>query len=150
MRELYRVAGFEEAPKHVVLATQPDEQRKLFAEALRRNVPGRGGELMNYVEELIEQGRREGRHEGELKGQVRAIEGVVARDIPWSTIEAATGIDEPTFRPPLTAHRPRRLTRAELPSPAQAQVPDGLAVARAQFVAVSRSRFAAYVSGMNW
>ncbi|MCY4485409.1 MAG: hypothetical protein OXC12_21275 [Spirochaetaceae bacterium] len=61
---------------------------------------------MNYVEEMIERGRREGRQEGrqegrregELKGQVRAIEGFVARDIPWPTIEAATGIDETTFR----------------------------------------------------
>ena len=69
---------------------------------------------MNYVEEMIERGRREGRQEGELKGrregrqegrregelkgQVRAIEGFVARDIPWPTIEAATGIDEATFR----------------------------------------------------
>ena len=97
--ELYRAKGFEEVAKHVeyVLATQPAAQRKLFAEALRRNVPGRGGEVMNYVEEMIERGRRE----GELKGRrefVRAIEGFVARDIPWSTIEAATGIDEATFR----------------------------------------------------
>jgi len=53
---------------------------------------------MNYVEEMIERGRREGRREGELKGQVRAIEGFVARAVPWSTIEAATGIDEATFR----------------------------------------------------
>ena len=49
---------------------------------------------MNYVEEMIERGRRKGRQEG----QVRTIEGFVARDIPWSTIEAATGIDEATFR----------------------------------------------------
>ena len=110
--ELYRAAGFEEVAKHVeyVLATQPQAHRKLFSEALRTNVPGRGGEVMNYVEEMIErgrregrqegrrEGRREGRQEGELKGQVRAIEAFVARDIPWSTIEAATGIDEATFR----------------------------------------------------
>ena len=98
--ELYRAKGFEEVAKHVeyVLATQPEAHRKLFAEALRRNVPGRGGEVMNYVEEMIERGRREGRREGELKGQVRAIEGFVARAVPWSTIEAATGIDEATFR----------------------------------------------------
>ena len=102
--ELYRAAGFEEVAKHVeyVLATQPEAQRKLFSEALRRNGPGRGGEVMNYVEEMIERGRREGRRtgrrEGELKGRVQAIEGFVARDIPWSTIEAATGIDEATFR----------------------------------------------------
>ena len=49
---------------------------------------------MNYVGELIELGRQE----GELKGQVRVIEGFVARDTPWSTIEEATGIDEATFR----------------------------------------------------
>ena len=118
--ELYRAKGFEEVAKHVeyVLATQPEAQRKVFSEALRRNVPGRGGEVMNYVEEMIERGRREGRQEGrrkgrqeghqegrqegrregELKGQVRAIEGFVARDISWPTIEAATGIDEATFR----------------------------------------------------
>ena len=96
--------GVRGVAKHVeyVLATQPEAQRKVFSEALRRNVPGRGGEVMNYVEEIIERGRREGRQEGrregELKGQVRAIEGFVARDIPWPTIEAATGIDEATFR----------------------------------------------------
>ena len=61
---------------------------------------------MNYVEEMIErgrqegrrEGRQEGRQEGRREGQVRAIEGFVARDIPWTTIEAATGIDEQTFR----------------------------------------------------
>ena len=66
--------------------------------------------MKTYAEELLQEGRREGRQEGrregrregrqegELMGQVRAIEGFVARDIPWSTIEAATGIDEATFR----------------------------------------------------
>ena len=98
--ELYRAKGFEQVTKHVeyVLATQPEAQRKLFAEALRRNVPGRGGEVMNYVEEMIERGRQEGRREGELKGKVRTIDGFVARDTPWPTIEAATGMDEATFR----------------------------------------------------
>ena len=122
--ELYPDEGFEGAAMHVeyVLATQPKEYRKLFSEALQRNVPGRGGEMMNYVEELIERGRQEGRREGELKGrqegelkgrqegelkgrqegelkgQVRVIEGFVALDTPWSDIEEATGIDEATFR----------------------------------------------------
>ena len=38
--ELYRARGFEEVAKHVeyVLATQPEAQRKVFSEALRRNV----------------------------------------------------------------------------------------------------------------
>ena len=106
--EVNRRDGFAAAVKHVeyVLATQPEERRKLFAEALRRNVPGPGGEVMNYVEEIIEQGRQEGelkgRREGELRGrregQLQAIKGFVARDVPWSTIEAATGIDEATFQ----------------------------------------------------
>ena len=69
--ELYRAKGFEEVAKHVeyVLATQPEAQRKLFSEALRKNVPGRGGEVMNYVEEMIERGRREGRQEGRQEGR---------------------------------------------------------------------------------
>ena len=100
MGELYRAVGFEEVAKHVeyVLATQPDEHRAAFVEALRRNVPGRGGDVMNYVEQLIERGRREGRREGKLEGQVRTIEGLLGRDVPWSIIEAATGIDEAAFR----------------------------------------------------
>ena len=61
---------------------------------------------MNYVEQLIERGRREGRQEGrqegrrkgKLEGQIRTIEGFLERDIPWSSIEAATGIDEAAFR----------------------------------------------------
>ena len=57
---------------------------------------------MNYVEELLEQGRREGelkgRRESELKGQLRTIERFVVREVPWSTLETATGIDEATFR----------------------------------------------------
>ena len=105
--ELYPDEGFEGVAMHVeyVLATQPEENRKLFSEELQRNVPGRGGEMMNYVEELLEQGRQEGRQEGELKGRqegrrevVRMIEGFVAQDTPWSAIEEATGIDEAAFR----------------------------------------------------
>ena len=100
MGELYRAVGFEEVAKHVeyVLATQPDEHRAAFVESLRRNVPGRGGEVMNYVEQMVERGRREGLQEGELRGQIRIIEGFLGRDVPWSTIEAATRIDEAAFR----------------------------------------------------
>ena len=29
--------------------------------------------------------------------QVRTIEGLLGREVPWSTIEAATGVDEATF-----------------------------------------------------
>ena len=47
--------------------------------------------------EGLQGGRREGLQEGELRGQIRTIEGVLGRDVPWSTIEAATGIDEVAF-----------------------------------------------------
>ena len=103
-----------------VLAAQPEERHPAFGEVLRRNVPGRGGELMNYVERMVEQGRREGmvnvermveqgrqegiqegrqegRQEGELRGRLQAAQGLLGR-VPWSTIEAATGIDEAAFR----------------------------------------------------
>ena len=43
-----------------LLATQPDKHLAIFAAALRRNVPGRGGDVMNYMQQLIERGRREG------------------------------------------------------------------------------------------
>ena len=103
MGELYRVLGeraFEQVTKHVeyLLATQPDEYLALFAEALRRNVPGRGGDVMNCLQQLIERGRREALQEGELKGQIRTIEGFLERDFSWSTIATATGIDEAAFR----------------------------------------------------
>ena len=42
--------------------------------------------------------RAEGRREGELRGKVVTIEGLLGHEVPWSTIEAATGIDEPAFR----------------------------------------------------
>ncbi len=100
MGQLYPAAGFDEVAMHVeyVLATQPEERQRVFGKALRRHVAGRGGELMNYVERMVERGRREGRQEGELRGKVQTIQGLLSRDVPWSTIEAATGIDEARFR----------------------------------------------------
>ena len=73
---------------------------------------------MTYVHRMIDEGRREGElkgrregelkgrregiregiREGELRGQLQTIQGFLGRDVPWSTIEAATGIDEAAFR----------------------------------------------------
>ena len=51
------------------------------------------------LSEVIKQEvRQEGLREGELRGKVLAIGGFLGRDVPWSTIAAATGIDEATFR----------------------------------------------------
>ena len=63
-------------------------------------------EGMSNVERMVEQGRQEGiqegevkgRQEGELRGRLQAAQGLLGRDVPWSTIEAATGIDEAAFR----------------------------------------------------
>ena len=106
MGRMYRADRFDAVALHVeyVLAAQPEERHPAFGEVLRRNVPGRGGELMNYVERMVERGRREGmsnvermveqgrqegRQEGELRGRLQAAQGLLGRDVPWSTIEAA-------------------------------------------------------------
>ncbi|MDE0027686.1 MAG: hypothetical protein OXP69_25005 [Spirochaetaceae bacterium] len=60
---------------------------------------------MNKTQEMLEiygevvqhEARQEGRQEGVLMTQVRTIEGLLGRDVPWVTIEAATGIDEAMF-----------------------------------------------------
>ena len=51
-------------------------------------------EMLEIYGEVVQQ---EGRQEGVLMTQVRTIEGLLGRDVPWATIEAATGIDEATF-----------------------------------------------------
>ena len=107
LAELAQAGGGEDLRRIVVYiatTTREAERWHRFAEAVRRGVPG-GGELMNKTEEMIEiygdrrarEGRQEGRQEGELRGKVQTIEGFVARDVPWSIIEAATGIDKATF-----------------------------------------------------
>ena len=107
LAELAQAGGSEDLQRimvYIATTTRQPEQWHRFADAVRRGVPG-GGELMNKTEEMIEiygdkrerEGRQEGRQEGELRGKVQTIEGFVGRDVPWSIIEAATGIDEATF-----------------------------------------------------
>ena len=47
-----------------------------------------------YAERKEQEARQEGRQEGELRGKVLTIEGFLGRDVPWSIIEAATGVDQ--------------------------------------------------------
>ena len=111
LAELVQVGGTDELRQVVVYmaaTTRERERWKRFADAVRRHVPG-GGELMNKTQEMLEiygevvqhearqEGRQEGRREGVLMTQVRTIEGLLGRDVPWVTIEAATGIDEAMF-----------------------------------------------------
>ena len=59
---------------------------------------------MNKTEQMLQiygdvreqEGRQEGRQKGELRGKVLTIEAFLGRDVPWTTIEAATGIDQAT------------------------------------------------------
>ena len=56
---------------------------------------------MNKAEEMVEiygeMREREGRQEGRQEGQLATIQQLVRSGVAWSTIEAATGIDEETF-----------------------------------------------------
>ncbi len=117
--ELAQVGGSEDVRRivlYIATTTREPERWQRFAAAVRRQIPG-GGELMNKTEEMIEiygdmraregrqegrqeghqEGHQEGRQEGELRGKVQTIEGLVGRDVSWSIIEAATGIDEASF-----------------------------------------------------
>ena len=77
-----------------VLATQREPLRGRFAKELQRQIPGPEGDIMNYVEEIKQQGRQE----GELKGRLETIEGLLRAGIGWPVIRSATGIDEQTYR----------------------------------------------------
>ena len=116
LAELARVGVAEDWEEIVVYiaATTTREPRRWhrFADTVRRRVPG-GGELMNKTERMLQiyadvreqesrrqgrkEGRRQGRKEGELRGKVLTIEALLGRDVPWTTIQTATGIDQATF-----------------------------------------------------
>ncbi len=100
-----------------VIETQEEETVKGFGEALRRQIPGPGGDMKTYAEVLIQEGHREGRQEGHREGrqeghregrqeghregrqegQVATIESLLRAGIEWSVIEHATGIDQEAF-----------------------------------------------------
>ena len=107
MGELHR-AGQGERFGPVVLyvtRTQDNETLREFFAALRREVPGPGGDMRTYGEQLIQEGRQEGLQEGVLKGrqegrqegQVATIESFLRAGVGWSTIKQATGIDQEAF-----------------------------------------------------
>ena len=98
--ELERRGGMEELRLFVVyvLATQDERMRRRFAEELHRQVPGPGGDTMNYVEELIQRGVQKGEQKGRLLGQIGTIENLLRAGATWSLIESATGIDQAALR----------------------------------------------------
>ena len=101
-----------------VITTQDKQTVGEFGEALRRHVPGPGGDMKTYAEELLQEGlqkgRQEGRHEGRhegrqegrqeglqkgrQEGQLGTIENFLRAGIEWSVIKEATGIDQEAFQ----------------------------------------------------
>ena len=67
------------------------EMLEIYGEVIQQEAQQKGRQ------EGRQEGREEGLQEGVLLTQVRTIEGLLDRDVPWTTIEAATGIDQTTF-----------------------------------------------------
>ena len=88
--------------EYVLAATRPQERREAFAATLWRHLPGSGGELMNYVEQIEARGelkgRRAGREEGRQEALLKTTQRLLRQDVPWSIIEKAAGIDEARLR----------------------------------------------------
>ena len=117
LAQLGQVGSIEDLRQIVVyiaVTTRDAEDWRRFATAVRREVPTIGGELMNQAEEMMEvakkylahrvrqeglqEGRQEGREEGRREVQVEIVENFLEAGVPWSTIEAATGIDQDKLR----------------------------------------------------
>ena len=108
MGELARSGRIElfRAIVRYVITTQDKQNVREFGEALGRHVPGPGGDMKTYAEELLQEGlqeglrkgRQEGRHEGRQEGQLGTIESFLRAGIEWSVIEEATGIDQEAFQ----------------------------------------------------
>ena len=89
-----------------VITTQDRKTVREFDEALRRQVPGTGGDMKTYAEELLQEGLRKGRQEGRQEGlqkgrqegQLGTIENFLRAGIEWSVIKEATGIDQEAFQ----------------------------------------------------
>lgn len=77
-------------------ATQDRAAARRFGREFRDAIPGPGGDLMTYAEELILEGRQAGLREaerGRLEERVRTIEALMRAGVQWPVIESATGID---------------------------------------------------------
>ena len=81
-----------------VITTQDRKTVREFGEALRRQVPGTGGDMKTYAEELLQEGLRKGRQEGRQEGQLGTIENFLRAGIEWSVIKEATGIDQEAYQ----------------------------------------------------
>ena len=82
-----------------VITTQDKQTVGEFGEALRRHVPGTGGDMKTYAEELLQEGlqkgrqegRQEGRHEGRHEGRQRRPPGRSPGRSPGRASEGPSG-----------------------------------------------------------
>ena len=106
LAEMMRQAGDIDELRQLVVyvaatTRKAPERWNRFAEAVRREVP-RGGELMTdtrgMIEAFVDVVEQEALQEGRQEGILLTIEGLLGRNVPWETIEAATGIDQDEYR----------------------------------------------------
>ena len=100
LAELYRAGEVDAFGRQVlyIYTTQRREIREWFAAEIRRRVPERGGDVLNYVKQLVDEGIQRGRQEGRQEGEVAIIERLARAGVEWSLIESATGIDQDALR----------------------------------------------------
>ena len=75
-----------------------EARREVRQEAREARQEARQAGLEEGRQEGREEGREEGRQEGRREGQVEIVENFLKAGVPWSTIEAATGIDQDKLR----------------------------------------------------
>ena len=96
-----RIEPFRAIVRYVI-TTQDKQTVMEFGQALRRHVPGPGGDMKTYAEELLQEGLQEGlrkgRQKGRQEGQLGTIENFLRAGIEWSVIKEATGIDQEAFQ----------------------------------------------------
>lgn len=77
-----------------LLATQEREGVEAFAQALQRHGNRKGGEIMSYAQQLLDEGLAEGKRQG----KVEVIEGLLRMGMTWDVIQQATGLNESQFQ----------------------------------------------------
>ncbi len=110
--QVERTGGIDYVKVFVIYlaATQERQTVQEFAETVNRYTENRGGDILTYAEELIQEGKQEGLLEGEIKGEIKGeirgeikgkiemIEDLLNVGVDWGVIAAATGIDSVQFQ----------------------------------------------------
>lgn len=78
---------------HYIAATQTRDTVREFVAEVQQQQPKIGGEMVTYAEELLQEGEAKGRAMGKIEGKIETIENLLKLQIPWATIQQATGID---------------------------------------------------------